>query len=84
MSIPPQHTRNSLRELRLFLEEICCNLCRFQHLYQNGYAPESVKINQEVYLGMPDAFADIKVTPPWRADLLYRGQIRLSIAAPAQ
>ena len=64
MTMPPQHTENSLRELRLFLEEICCNLCRFQHLYQDGYAPETVKINQEVYLGMTDAFADIRVQPP--------------------
>ncbi|WP_089718049.1 hypothetical protein [Candidatus Entotheonella palauensis] len=64
MSMPSQHTQSSLRELRLFLEEICCNLCRFQHLYQDGYAPESVQINQEVYLGLPDAFVDIRVQLP--------------------
>ncbi|WP_089935679.1 adenylate/guanylate cyclase domain-containing protein [Candidatus Entotheonella palauensis] len=63
MAVPSQQTRNSLREFRLFLEEICCNLCRFQHLYQDDHSPESIKINQEVYLGMPDAFADIRVQP---------------------
>ncbi len=64
MAIPPYLTRNALRELRLFMEEICCNLCRFQHLRQDGYSPESIKINQEVHLGMPDAFADIRVQLP--------------------
>jgi class 3 adenylate cyclase len=50
-----------LKELRLFLEEICCDLCRFQHVTQNNVRPEDVRINQEVYLGTPGAFADIQV-----------------------
>jgi class 3 adenylate cyclase len=53
-----------LKELRLFLEEICCDLCRFQHVTQNGVRPEDVRINQEVYLGTPGAFADIQVKIP--------------------
>jgi class 3 adenylate cyclase len=53
-----------LKELRLFLEEICCDLCRFQHVAQSGVRPEDVRISQEVYLGTPGAFADIQVTVP--------------------
>ena len=53
-----------LRELRLFLEEICCNLCRFQHVEVDGVAPEQVHISQEAYLGKPGAYADIRVQPP--------------------
>lgn len=53
-----------LRELRLFLEEICCDLCRFQHVAQDGLQPEEIRINQEVYLGVPGAFADIRVKVP--------------------
>ena len=53
-----------LRELRLFLEEICCDLCRFQHVTQDGLQPEDIRIDQEVYLGVPGAFADIRVKVP--------------------
>ncbi|HEY0320334.1 MAG TPA: adenylate/guanylate cyclase domain-containing protein [Pyrinomonadaceae bacterium] len=53
-----------LKELRLFLEEICCDLCRFQHVTESGVRPEDVHINQEVYLGRPGAFADIQVKVP--------------------
>lgn len=56
-----------LRELRLFLEEICCDLCRFQHVAQDGVQPEDVRIHQEVFLGVEGAFADIKVSVPGRA-----------------
>jgi class 3 adenylate cyclase len=59
-----QKTESYFRELRLFLEEICCNLCRFHHHHQDGVLPEQIKINQEVYLGVPGAFADIKVQVP--------------------
>ena len=53
-----------LLETRLFLEEICCDLCRFQHAAENGIAPEDVRIRQEVDLGIPGAFADIQVQVP--------------------
>ncbi len=56
-----------LRELRLFLEEVCCDLCRFQHVAQDGLRPEEVHINQEVYLGITGAFADIQVKVPGAA-----------------
>src|SRR5688572_8901146 len=51
-------------ELRLFLEEICCNLCRFGHVRQDSCGPERVRIDQEVFLGTPGAFADIRVQAP--------------------
>jgi adenylate cyclase len=53
-----------VRELRLFLEELCCNLVRFQHAADNGTPPEQVCINQEVDLGIPGAYADIRVQVP--------------------
>jgi class 3 adenylate cyclase len=53
-----------LFELRLFIEEICCNLCRFRHVNDDGVAPEHVRIDQEVYLGVPGAFADLRVASP--------------------
>jgi class 3 adenylate cyclase len=55
------------RELRLFLEEICCDLSRFQHVAQDGVQPEDIRINQEVHLGIAGAFADIQVTVPGNA-----------------
>ena len=56
----------SLVELRLFLEELLCNLLRFQHVQDDGIAPHEVRIQQEVYLGVPGAFADIAVAVPGR------------------
>ena len=50
-------------ELRLFLEETCCNLCRFLHVDGADTPPEAVKIDREVYMGVPGAFADIRVLP---------------------
>jgi class 3 adenylate cyclase len=60
----PPRDENALAELRLFLEELCCNLLRFQHAQEDGVDPERVRIRQEVYLGRPGAFADIRVAPP--------------------
>ncbi|HKS39732.1 MAG TPA: adenylate/guanylate cyclase domain-containing protein [Blastocatellia bacterium] len=61
------HGESYLRELRLFLEEICCDLSRFQHVAQDGVQPEDILINQEVYLGIAGAFADIEVRVPGNA-----------------
>src|SRR5262245_49946059 len=48
-------------ELRLFLESVCCDLCRFEHVATESIAPEDVVIRQEVAIA-PSAFADIQVT----------------------
>ena len=52
-----------LGELRLLLEELCCDLSRFEHVSRDGLAPEDVQIDREVALGTPGAFADIRVRP---------------------
>ena len=56
-----------LRELRLFLESLCCDVCRFRHVVEDRIAPDEVRIRQEVSLGIPGAFADISVTIPHQA-----------------
>src|SRR6186713_2288286 len=55
------HSEKFLRELRLFIEELCCNLCRFVGAGDHPFAPEDVQITQECRLGATDAFADIRV-----------------------
>jgi class 3 adenylate cyclase len=50
-----------IAEMRLFLEEVSCNLCRFQHVTDEGVAPENVRIDVECHLGQPNSFADIRV-----------------------
>ncbi len=52
-----------LRELRLFLEEVCCTLCRFQYIAQ-GVSPEHIRIRREAYLGLPGRFAAVRVQTP--------------------
>jgi hypothetical protein len=51
----------TLPERRLFLEELCCELCRFLHMVDEGLAPETVFVEREVSLGPPGAFSDIHV-----------------------
>jgi class 3 adenylate cyclase len=53
-------------QLRLLLEELCCDLCRFEHAGM-GVAPGSVEIDREVFMGSAGAFADIRVRPPGSA-----------------
>ena len=53
---------HQLGELRLLLEEICCELCRYRHVTEDGLDQEQVGTIREVRLGAPGAFADIKVT----------------------
>ncbi|MGH8594926.1 MAG: adenylate/guanylate cyclase domain-containing protein [Gammaproteobacteria bacterium] len=59
-----QEHESLLGQLRLLLEEVCCDLCRFEHVSRHGCSPESVQIDREFYLGTPGAFADIRVVPP--------------------
>jgi class 3 adenylate cyclase len=56
-----------LSQLRLLLEEICCDVCRFHHVHSQGARPEEVRIDREVYLDAPGDFADIRVIPPGEA-----------------
>ena len=51
-------------QLRLLLEEVCCDLCRFEHVTRDNCPPESVQIDREFALAGPNVFADIRVAPP--------------------
>jgi adenylate cyclase len=62
-----QDSTSQLGEYRLLLEELCCDLCRFEHVTRDGLAPEAVRIDREYWLGSPGAFADIRVAPAGRA-----------------
>ena len=53
-----------LRECRLLLEEVCCNLGRFHLAEKHGVEPRGIVINQEVFLGAPGCFADIRLCVP--------------------
>lgn len=54
-------------EMRLFLEENCCELVRAHHVERDGLVPESVETIREVRLGAPGVFADIRVAPAGQA-----------------
>lgn len=59
-------SRSPLGEFRLLLEELCCDLCRFEHTRRDGLAPEAVRIDREYWLA-PGKFADIRVAPRGQA-----------------
>lgn len=52
-----------LGEVRLFLEEICGELCRMDHVAHDHLAAEAIKVRREVSLGRTGAFADLHVAP---------------------
>ncbi|MBM3621044.1 MAG: adenylate/guanylate cyclase domain-containing protein [Alphaproteobacteria bacterium] len=52
-----------LGEVRLFLEEICGELCRMDHVARDGVAAETIVVRREVSLGRTGAFADLHVAP---------------------
>jgi len=58
-----EHT-HFLRQLRLFLEELCCEICRFQVVRHHDLVAEEVTVAREVDLGVPGAFADVVVRAP--------------------
>ena len=62
-------------QLRLMLEELCSDLCRFEHVAKDRFSPQSIRINREQYLGSPGAFADIMVIPdnarPYAVEVKY-------------
>jgi class 3 adenylate cyclase len=55
-----------LRQLRLFLEELCCEICRFLVVGHHELGAEEVSVAREVDLGVPGAFADAVVRAPGR------------------
>lgn len=52
-----------ISQLRLFLEELCCDFCRLQHAARDPASGGRLRIDREFYLGHPNAYADIRVQP---------------------
>lgn len=52
----------SLQELRLFLEELCCELSRFRHMVEQGQPPDALCIEREFPLSPGGPYADIHVS----------------------
>ncbi|MGD0837395.1 MAG: adenylate/guanylate cyclase domain-containing protein [Polyangia bacterium] len=65
MTNPQRHAEHAhfLRQLRLFLEELCCEICRFQVAGHHEVGAEEVEVAREADLGIPGAFADVIVRP---------------------
>jgi len=63
---PTEHL-HFLRQLRLFLEELCCEIARFEVVGHHDLGAEEVTVAREVDLGVPGAFADVVVRAPGRA-----------------
>ncbi len=57
-------------QLRLFVEEICCDLCRFQHLADDSLQPEHTRVDREVSVGPANSYADMFVQPQGRPSYL--------------
>src|SRR5439155_8663189 len=55
---PPADT--DFRELRIFLDSVICDLCRFRHATRDGVASAKTQIHQEMRVGL-GALADIRV-----------------------
>src|SRR6266542_1115461 len=64
MSITLPFPVEDLFELRLFLEELVCNVCRFVHVAEQGISPQELRIRQEVNLGIPNTFSNILIRVP--------------------
>jgi class 3 adenylate cyclase len=62
--VGPDLSERQRAQIRLFLEEICCEICRFEHVERDGVAPERIQIRRELALGAPGSFADIEVEAP--------------------
>jgi class 3 adenylate cyclase len=63
MPNPPSEEQGHLTQLRLLLEELCCELCWFEDAAEGSLRPEKARIEREYDLGRPGAFADIRVAP---------------------
>lgn len=70
-----QQKARDRREMRLFLEELCCYLIQLEHVEQGGLRSEDVRISREVDLGIPHAFADtivkLPTSPPYFVEVKY-------------
>jgi class 3 adenylate cyclase len=67
MSTKVETNERYLSQLRLLLEELCCDLCLFEHTAQGDVSPDQIHVDREYFLGQPGAFADIRVVAPGQA-----------------
>lgn len=63
MPAQPAEEHGHLTQLRLLLEELCCELLRFEHATTDRGDAQTVRIAREYDLGKPGLFADIRVDP---------------------
>ncbi len=75
MDTPAPADQSHASQLCLLLEELCCDLCRFEHIVADGFLPENILITREYYLGAPGVFADVRVAPsdlpPYFVEIKY-------------
>ena len=69
-----------LAEMRLLLEDLCCDFCRFNQAEELQIWPENVQVDREFYLGLPSCYADIRVASPGRPAYF----IEVKVGYPAQ
>ena len=73
-TLPPADESHA-SQLRLLLEELCCDLCRFEHIAADGLLPEDVCITREYDLGSTAVYADVRVAPgdkpPYFVEIKY-------------
>ncbi|MBC7815928.1 MAG: adenylate/guanylate cyclase domain-containing protein [Planctomycetaceae bacterium] len=68
-----------LSQLRLLLEELCCELCQFEHSAERTQNSQPSRIDREYYLGTAGAFADIRVVPATSAPYVVEVKIGYSV-----
>jgi len=66
-------------ELRLFLEELCSDLCRFRHIADTGRLPEEFVIERELPIA-PQLYADLYISGPGIAP--YFVEIKYGMPTP--
>ena len=79
MKNQPVEEQMHLTQVRLLLEELCCELCRFEHSPEHGTSSHGVQIDREYYLGKPGAYADIKVSPGTSAPYIVEVKFGYSV-----
>ncbi len=60
---PRTYADAHLAEIRLFFEDLCCDLCQFQHALNGDCQVHPVHIEREHFLDSPNTFADLRVAP---------------------
>ncbi len=69
------------QELRLFLEELCCELCRFRYMQEAALPPDALRIEREYALAPGGPYADVHVcsTTPSRGPSPHFIEIKFGV-----